>query len=71
MELVHFDVWSPCRVESVLGFRYFIVFIDDFSKMTWVYLLKSRTQVVDVVKKKFNEIKTRIDSTQQGSQTSE
>ena len=28
--------------------------------MTWVFLLKNRTQVVDVIKKKFNEMKTQF-----------
>ena len=47
LELGHSDVWGPCRVAS--GFRYFIVFIDDFSQMTWVYLMKDRTQVIDFI----------------------
>ena len=34
MELVHSDVWDPCQIEFVLGFRYSIVFIDNFSRMT-------------------------------------
>ena len=28
-ELVHTDVWVPSRVESTLGFQYFVTFIDD------------------------------------------
>jgi len=29
-ELVHSDVWSPSRVPSIQGFRYFLLFVDDF-----------------------------------------
>ena len=29
-ELVHTDVWGPCRTASTLGFQYFVTFIDDF-----------------------------------------
>lgn len=29
---VHFGVLSPCYVTSILGYRYFVTFIDDFSR---------------------------------------
>jgi len=33
-ELVHSDVWGPSRVPSSKAFRYFLIFVDDFSRMT-------------------------------------
>jgi predicted AAA+ superfamily ATPase len=42
LELVHSDV---CKLNDVLtrgGNRYFITFIDDFSRYTYVYLMKSK-----------------------------
>ena len=30
-ELVYSDVWGPCRVSDVFGFRYFVTFVDGFS----------------------------------------
>jgi len=39
-ELVHSDVWGPNRVPSSKSFRYFLIFVDDFARMTWLYLLK-------------------------------
>ena len=33
-ELVHTDVWGPCRTMSTLGFQYFVTFIDDYSRCT-------------------------------------
>jgi len=30
--LVHFDIWGPSRVNSTLRFRYFVSFIDDYSR---------------------------------------
>ncbi|RVW47701.1 Retrovirus-related Pol polyprotein from transposon TNT 1-94 [Vitis vinifera] len=32
-ELVHTDVWGPCRTASTLGFQYFVTFIDDYSRL--------------------------------------
>ncbi|RVW55484.1 Retrovirus-related Pol polyprotein from transposon RE1 [Vitis vinifera] len=31
-ELVHTNVWGPCRTASTLGFQYFVTFIDDYSR---------------------------------------
>ena len=42
-ELVHTNVWGPSRTASTLGFRYFVTFIDDFSRCTRLFLMKIRT----------------------------
>jgi histone deacetylase 1/2 len=44
LELIHTDVWGPARV-SVGGFRYYVSFLDDFSRFTWIYLLKRKSDV--------------------------
>ena len=45
LELVYFDVCGPIEVESLGGHKYFVNFIDDASRKTWVYLWKSKDQV--------------------------
>ena len=40
-ELVHTDVWGSCRTASTLGFQYFVTFIDDYSRCTWLFLMKN------------------------------
>ena len=45
-------------VSSSKDFRYFLIFVDDFSRMTWLYLLKERSDVFGVIKLFHNEIKT-------------
>jgi hypothetical protein len=42
IELIFFDVWGPAPT-FVGGFKYYISFIDDFSKFTWIYLMNDRT----------------------------
>ena len=39
-ELVHTDVWGPCRTASTLGFQYFVTFTDDYFRCTWLFLMK-------------------------------
>jgi len=45
LELVHTDVCGPANKSSVGGNKYFLTFIDDFSRKTWIYLLKSKDEV--------------------------
>ena len=44
-ELVYSNVWGPCPVLSPTGFKYFITFVDDFFLVTWLYLMKSRSEL--------------------------
>ena len=43
-ELVHSDLWGPAPINSMNGFRYYILFVDHYSRFTWLYLLKSKTE---------------------------
>ena len=43
--LVHSDVWGPCPVDSVSGLRYFVTFVDDFSRATWIFVIISRQEI--------------------------
>ena len=38
LEIIHTDVCGPMNVEARGGYRYYLTFIDDLSKI-WVYLL--------------------------------
>ncbi|KAK4380842.1 Retrovirus-related Pol polyprotein from transposon RE1 [Sesamum angolense] len=40
LELIHTDVCGPMRTPSHEQNRYFILFIDDYSRMTWVYFMR-------------------------------
>ncbi|KAL4367990.1 hypothetical protein GQ457_05G026520 [Hibiscus cannabinus] len=46
------DTWLwHRRTLSLGGNKYFILFIDDFTRMTWVYFMKEKSQVFKVFKK--------------------
>jgi len=44
-ELLHFDIWGPISIHSIHGHSYFLTIVDDFSRFTWVSLLKSKAEV--------------------------
>ncbi|KAL8117736.1 hypothetical protein AgCh_015569 [Apium graveolens] len=51
LELVHTDVCGPMRTPSLAENRYFVLFIDDYSRMTWVYFMKYKSEVFSIFKK--------------------
>jgi transposase InsO family protein len=50
LELVHSDVCGLMKTTSRGGARYFVTFIDDFSRKAHVYLLKAKGEVLNKFK---------------------
>ena len=48
--VVHSDVCGPLEVSSMGGNKYFVTFIDEFSRMMWLYLIKAKSEVPSVFK---------------------
>ena len=42
LDLIHFDVWGPAQNVSLGGSRYFISFIDNYTRHTWIYLIERK-----------------------------
>ncbi|KAL0410575.1 UNVERIFIED_CONTAM: Retrovirus-related Pol polyprotein from transposon TNT 1-94 [Sesamum latifolium] len=51
LELIHSDVCGPITPCSLGKNRYFLLFIDDYSRKTWVYFLKEKSEVFGTFKK--------------------
>ena len=47
--LLHLDIWGPYKTPSHSGCTQFLTIVDDFTRFTWVHLLKSKSQVYDVL----------------------
>ncbi|KAM2969511.1 hypothetical protein FF2_016605 [Malus domestica] len=39
LEKIHSDVWGPAPLLSYEGFRYYVTFIDDCTRYTWIFPL--------------------------------
>lgn len=40
LELIFSDVWGPSPITSVNGYRYYLIFVDHFTRYSWLYPLK-------------------------------
>lgn len=50
LQLVHSDLCGPIKPASNSNKRYFISFIDDFSRKTWIYFLNENSDAFSVFK---------------------
>ena len=44
-ELLHIDLWGPYNTPTVDGKKYFLTIMDDFSRVTWLFLLSHKSAV--------------------------
>jgi hypothetical protein len=49
LELIFSDVWG-LACDFISKYKYYVSFIDDFSKFTWIYLLKHKSEVFQCFK---------------------
>jgi transposase InsO family protein len=57
LDLVHTDICGPMQTPSIGGCFYFLTFIDDFSRKTWVYFLKKKSETFS----KFKEFRALVE----------
>ena len=50
MEIVGWDIFGPCNSPSFGGHHYCAVFVDHFSRYCWVYMLKDKSEMPEIVK---------------------
>jgi hypothetical protein len=46
LELIHSDVCGPFSSPSLRGFKYYVIFIDDHSRKTWIFFMKNKDEVL-------------------------
>ena len=58
LEIVQLNVYGPMSSSSLSGYVYYVSFIDDFSRKTWIYFLKEKSEVFS----KFKEYKALVEN---------
>ena len=47
-DLIHSNVLRPSFISSIGGSRYFVVFVDDYSRYSWIFNMKYRSELLQV-----------------------
>jgi len=58
--LVYTNICDPFPVASWNGHRYFITFIDDYSRYEYLYLIHEKSQSLDMLKIYKTEVKNQL-----------
>ena len=62
-DFIHSDIWGLTLVSTEGGSRYFVIFVDDFSQYTWIYLLHHRSELVFIYQTFHKMIETQFNRT--------
>lgn len=62
LEIVHTDVCGPMENISIGGAKYFLLFVDDHSRMAFIYFMKQKNETL----RYFKEFKARVKIRQKG-----
>ncbi|KAJ0614260.1 putative RNA-directed DNA polymerase [Helianthus annuus] len=49
LDLIHCDLWGPAPIVSKDGYAYYVIFVDDFSRFTWFYPLKAKSDFYNIL----------------------
>lgn len=55
-------MWGPSKIPTLGGSRWFVTFIDDCTRVTWLWLMKSKSEVNLLFQKFHKMIKTQYNA---------
>lgn len=44
LNLVHVEIYQPTQIPSLGSKTYFLLFVDDYSRIIWIYFLEQKSQ---------------------------
>ena len=59
-DIIHTDVWGIAPTLSRTGFKYYVTFIDDHSRFTWIYFMRFKSEVFSLFQKFYNMVHTQF-----------
>jgi hypothetical protein len=61
-DLIHLDLWTS-PVVSVLGSKYYLVILDDFTHYLWTFPFKLKSDTFTILSNFFADVATQFGST--------
>ncbi|GKF75475.1 retrovirus-related pol polyprotein from transposon TNT 1-94 [Tanacetum coccineum] len=60
LKLLHMDLCGPLRVASINGKKYILMIVDDYSRFTWVYFLRTKDEAPDMIIDFVNQVQRNL-----------
>ena len=59
-DLIHSDVWGPASNINITGAKWFVSFIDDCTRVTWIFLMKDKSEVFQLFESFYSMVHTQF-----------
>ena len=46
--LIHADIWGPSRFENITRARWFLLLVDDHTRLSWTFLMKNKSETSQI-----------------------
>lgn len=57
LKLVYSNLWDPIAIQVHDSYQFYVIFIDNFTKYTWLFSIKHKYDIICV----FNKFKTIVE----------
>ena len=68
-DLLHIDTWGPFSVTSNEGYKYFLTIVDDHTRVTWIYLMRTKDEVLTVFPDFLKMVENQYQTTVKGARS--
>ena len=62
LEIIHSDVCGPLNVKARGNYKYFVTFIDNYSRYGYAYLMHKKSEVFEKFKEFYAEVEKQLNS---------
>lgn len=59
-DLIHCDIWGPYQSYTHAGQRFFLTIVDDYSRFTWVFMMRHKYDALILIPKFFKYVETQF-----------
>ncbi|KAK0588592.1 hypothetical protein LWI29_002973 [Acer saccharum] len=61
-EIIHCDIWGRYRHLSLSSAYYFLTIVDDYTRFTWIFLMRHKNEAQSLLKRFFSYVCTQFES---------
>ena len=61
-KIIHCDIWGRYRHPSLFGAHYFLTIVDDYTRFTWIFLMRYKNEAQSLLKRFFSYVFTQFKS---------